>query len=156
MSNPTDNDDKAFYAMMKDFVNTYRNKVASTDDFRMIANQHFVNTPIAKKYGLKNLDWFFAQWVYSTYLPSYRLEYTIQDQPDGTFLVSGNVLQTNAPENWFMPIPVVIAFGEKQFASGTLVANGAKSPFSIKLPNKPTKMVLDPNQWILSEKTSTQ
>jgi hypothetical protein len=53
--------------MMKDFVERYRDKVASTDDFRRVANEHFAKSPTAKKYNVKDLDWFFRQW--STTLP---------------------------------------------------------------------------------------
>src|SRR5262249_837137 len=81
MNDPGSGDGQPFFDMMKDFVDRYRNKAASTDDFRRVANEHFVQTPIAKKYGLKDLNWFFDEWVYQTSLPSYTLEYNIQDQP---------------------------------------------------------------------------
>jgi hypothetical protein len=156
MSNPSNGDDRAFFAMMTDFVERHRDSFASTEDFRAIANEHFVKTPIAQKYKLKDLNWFFNQWVYQAALPAYGLEYQIQDQPDGSVLVSGNVTQENVPDKWFMPLPLVFTFGEKQFASGTVHAYGPKTPFEIKLPVRPKKVELDPLHWILSEKTSTK
>ena len=96
MSNPADGNDKAFYDMMKDFVEKYRNNVASTEDFRRVAGEHFAKTVIARKYQLNNLDWFFQQWVYESSLPSYRLEYQVQSQDDGTAMVSGTAYQENA------------------------------------------------------------
>lgn len=155
MSNPVNGDDKAFYEMMKDFVERYRNRVASTDDFRMVANEHFVKTPIAQKYRLTDLNWFFRQWVYQTELPSYQLEYTFENQPDGSVILSGNVLQENATEKWLMPLPLILTLGENKFAGGTVIAYGPKTPFKIKLPTKPLKVELDPQRWVLSEKTSS-
>lgn len=155
MSNPANGDDKAFYEMMKDFVERYRNKVASTDDFRIVANEHFARSQIAQRYKLTDLNWFFKQWVYQTELPSYHLEYTIENQPDGSVFVVGNVLQENATEKFLMPLPLVFTFGENKFAGGTVIAYGAKTPFKIKLPVKPVKVELDPNRWVLSEKTSS-
>ena len=61
--------------MMTDFVERHRNRFASTDDFRVVANEHFAKTPIAQKYKLTDLNWFFNQWVYESGLPSYQLEY---------------------------------------------------------------------------------
>jgi len=153
-SEPGNGDDKAFFDMMKDFVNTNRNGIASTDDFRAIANKHFVNTQIAKKYNLQDLDWFFAQWVYGTDLPSYKLEYEIIDNSDKSVTVKGSVIQENTGEKFFMPLPLVFDFGNKQVARGTVHAFGPNTPFSINLPVRPKKVELDPDKWILSEKTS--
>lgn len=155
-SNPANGDDKAFFAMMTDFVNRNRDRAASTDDFRLVANEHFARTPIGQKYKLNNLDWFFDQWVYQAELPSYQLEYSIAAQPDGSVVVSGNVIQEHAPAEWFMPLPIVFTFGEKQWASGTVSVHGPKTPFTIKLPQRPQKVELDPSNWILSDKTSTK
>lgn len=155
-TDPNTGDGTAFFTMMKDFVEQYRNGVASTDDFRRVANVHFINTPIAKKYNIKDLNWFFSQWVYQTELPSYKLEYAVENQPDGSIVVSGNVIQENAGENWFMPLPITFTFSDNNIARGTIAVLGNKTPFKLKLPSKPSKMELDPHQWVISEKTSTK
>jgi hypothetical protein len=145
-----------FFDMMTDFVNRYRNKSASTDDFRQVANEHFVKSPIARMYRLNNLDWFFQEWVYGTDLPSYEMQYQIEDQPDGKVLLKGSVKQENVPDKWFMILPVVFSFGGKQQAVATVHALGPSANFQIKLPARPTKVELDPDHWVLSAKTSTK
>jgi aminopeptidase N len=155
-ANPANGDDKAFFDMMTDFVARHRDGYASTDDFRAVANEHFARTPIAQRYKLRDLNWFFSQWVYQTGLPSYKVEYRLQDTPDGKAVISGNVYQENVPETWFMPLPLVMNFGGNQWASGTVMAFGPKTPFEIKLPMKPRKVELDPTHWILSERTSIE
>ena len=155
MTDPSTGDGQPFYVMMNDFVEKYRNSVASTEDFRVVAGEHFAKTPIAKKYGLKDLDWFFREWIYDTEFPSYRMEYQIQDQPDGSVLVTGEVLQSDTSEKMFMPLPIVIRFGGDKVAYGTVAALGPKTPFSFKLPIRPASIELDPDKWVLSEKTST-
>lgn len=152
-TDPQTGNGDAFFTMMKDFVERNRNQVASTEDFIRIANEHFVRTPIAQRYRLKNLDWFFKQWVYETDLPSYSMDYTLQDQPDGSCLFSGTVTQENAPKDWAMILPVNLTFGGKGMATVTVVAIGEKADFSIKLPKKPQKVEFDPQKWILSDKT---
>lgn len=154
LTDPSTGDDTAFYNMMKDFVAKHKNGVASSDDFRVVANAHFARTPIAQKYRLANLDWFFRQWVYQTDLPSYKLQYTVETQPDGSVFVVGDVLQEGVPENFSMILPLVFQFGEGKTASGTVGAIGPKTPFRIKLPAKPSKVQLDPHKWVLSEKTN--
>ncbi len=152
-TDPTTGNGDPFFAMMKDFVERHRNNVASTEDFIAVANEHFVKTPLAQKYRLKDLNWFFRQWVYESDLPSYSMSYTLQDQSDGSCVISGTVTQENAPENWAMILPVSFSLGDDRAARTTVVAAGPKTNFSMKLPRKPQKVELDPQQWILSEKT---
>jgi len=154
-SDPSSGDDKMFYAMMGDFVKRYHNGWASSDDFRVVANQHFPLTPIARKFGQKDLNWFFREWVYQAVLPTYRLEYRVK-QDGGGVVVEGTVFQDNAPQDWFMPLPLVFQFDGGQFARGTVHAAGPSTPFSIKLPALPKKVELDPELWVLSENTSSK
>jgi hypothetical protein len=155
-SDPSSGDDKAFFTMMSDFVERHRDGVASTDDFRAVANEHFKGTPIAQRYRIPNLDWFFNQWVYQTGMPSYRAECQVRDAEGGGVIVSGNIYQENVPENWVMPLPLVFSFGENKWGSATVLAYGPKAPFEIRLPVRPKKIELDPLHWILSDKTSTE
>jgi hypothetical protein len=156
MTDPASGNGDPFFAMMKDFVERYRNDVASTDDFRKVANEHFAKTPIAKQYGLHDLNWFFEEWVNDTVLPSYSMEYHVQNLPDGTTGISGVVNQTNAPENWFMPLPVVFKFPGGKYAYGTVAARGPRTPFQLKIPMLPDSIELDPQHWVLSEKTESK
>lgn len=156
MSDPSSGDDKAFFTMMSDFVERHRDGVASTDDFRVVANEHFAKTSIAQRFKLQDLNWFFSQWVYQTGLPSYKIEYRIQDSANGGVVLSGNITQEGVPDKWLMPLPLVLNFGENKWASLVVVVRGPKTPFEIKLPARPKKVELDPAHWILSEKTSTE
>ena len=156
MSNPATGEGQPFFDMMTDFVERYRNKTASTDDFRAVVNEHFAKTPIAQKYGMKNLNWLFRQAVYQSDLPSYEMQYKIQPEADGKVMVSGTIVQKNAPENWVMVLPVKFGFGGKQEAMGTVIAQGPSTPFQIRLPAAPSKVQLDPDRWILAENISTK
>ena len=156
LTDPASGEGKAFFEMMTDFVKRHQNKSASTDDFRRVANEHFARSPVGQKYKLNNLDWFFRQFVQSSDFPSYEMEYQIQDQPDGKFLLSGTVKQQDAPNDWFMALPVVISFGGKQEARGTVHAYGPSATFQIRLPARPTKAELDPDRWVLANKVSSK
>jgi hypothetical protein len=155
-SNPSTGDDTAFVTMMKAFVEKHRDGAASTEDFWNVANQHFARTPIAQKFGLRDLNWFFLQWVYRTELPSYALEYELKPHPEGGFTISGLVRQDNVPKDWLMVLPVVFTFDGNQEARTTVRAVGPSTPFELKLPAKPRRVDLDPLSWVLSEKTTAK
>jgi aminopeptidase N len=147
---------QAFFDMMSEFVREHKNGTASTEQFFALAGERALKTPLGQKYGYKNLDWFLRQWVMQSYLPSYRLEYHIEDSPGGGAMLVGTVFQDGVPdsEQWFMPLPLVIHFPGGKMARGTIAAYGAKAPVKVKLPQKPEKVELDPDLWVLSDKTS--
>jgi len=154
-SDPSTGDDKPFFDMMKDFVSHYANGAASTENFMAVANGHFVNTPIARTYQLKDLDWFFRQWVYESILPSYEFTYSVEAQRDGSAMIHGMLTQRNAPNQWIMPLPLVVRFGGNKVSRGTVIAAGAERANTIHLPAMPESIELDPDHWVLSEKTMT-
>jgi len=154
-TDPSTGDDTAFFDMMKDFVGRYANRSASTENFIEVANGHFANTPVARTYGIKNLDWFFEQWVYESALPSYEFEYWTDPQPDGSVLIHGNVLQHNAPDKWAMPLPLQIRLAKDKVSYGLVLAAGPQRAATIRVPSMPESVELDPDRWVLSEKTTT-
>lgn len=153
LSNPANSDDKAFFAMMKDFVQQHRNGWASTEDFMQVASRHFALSPIARKYNLQDLNWFFQQWVYSTDLPKYRLEYGFEPREGGGVNLVGTLYQENVPKEWFMPLPLVLEFDGGQGARGTIYALGPTTAVKVPLPAQPRRVRLDPDLWVLSENT---
>ncbi len=155
-SDPSTGKDDAFYQMLGDFVKKHENGWATSESFREVANQHIAATPIGKRYRIQDLNWFFQQWVFQSQLPSYRVEYEIEDGPDGTAVVKGFIYQDNAPENWVTILPLVMKMGKDQVAKGPVAAQGPKTPISIRLPARPQDVQLDPDLWILSEKTSAK
>ena len=70
-------------------------------------------------------------------------------------LLNGVVYQKGARDDWFMPLPLTIRFGKDQEARGSVQVKGAQSSFSIPLPAAPVSVTLDPDLYILSEKTET-
>jgi len=153
LSSPDSLNDKGFFDMMKDFVERHRNGLASTEDFMQVAGEHFARSPLGQRYGIKDLNWFFGQWVYQTSVPNYHLDYKIESR-DGQLFLRGTLLQENVPDDWFMPLPLIFEFSNNRMARLSVTARGSKTPIEIKLPEKPQKVRLDPDLWILSEKTS--
>jgi aminopeptidase N len=157
-TDPQTGDGTRFFDMMRDFVRQYAGRAASTDDFFAVVNAHVGDTPLARKYGYQNLNWFYHQWVLQSYLPTYRLTYNLEDQPDGSVLLSGSLFQEGVPdtEQWFMPLPLMVTLGKGKQAVIPVAVHGKETPVKIKLPSRPQKLEMDPQLWVLSEKTSTE
>jgi Peptidase family M1 domain len=156
-TDPQTGDGQPFFDMMADFVRQHANGVASTDDFFAVANAHVGATALARKFGYKDLNWFYHQWVLQTYLPTYRLTYELEDQADGGVLLKGTLFQDGIPdaERWFMALPLRITFSKETSGIASVAVQGKESPVRLKLPRRPQKVELDPQLWVLSEKTST-
>lgn len=149
---PSTGEDKWFFDMMKDFVDRHRGSSATTESFFQVASEHIAGTPIGKKYGLKDMQWFMNQWVYQHYVPSFEGHYRVVKGKEGGYVIKGKILQTGVPEDWFTPLPLTFEFSGKRFANGTIHALGPETSFEIPLPEKPKSVKLDPSMWILSEK----
>jgi len=153
---PIASGDSGFQKMMSAFVERHRNGAASTDDFRAVANEHFRASPVALRTGMSNLNWFFLQWVYRTGLPSYRLEYAVEDRPDGGAIVRGTLHQESVPDDFFMALPVVLTFDGDRQGRALVTARGPSTPVEIRVASRPKNVELDPESWILSETTGAR
>jgi aminopeptidase N len=154
LSNPERSDDTAFFVMMKDFVNRHRNRMATSESFMQVAGEHFARSPIGQRYGMRDLNWFLSEWVYHTGLPSYQLEYKAEPREGDGFTLKGTLVQQGVSDAWFMILPITAEFSGGRVAKTTIHANGPRTPFEIRLPEKPQKVRLDPDLWVLSEKVT--
>ena len=153
LSDPQTGDDRPFFQMLTEFVERNKGQNATTDGFREVASSYFARSPIGRQCRLADLNWFFRQWVYEAYFPSYRMEYQLENQPGGGVILRGTLHQENAGEKWFMPLPVVMQFENGKIARSVIYAYGEQKDFALKLPAKPSAVQLDPDLWILSETT---
>jgi hypothetical protein len=93
------------------------------------------------------------QWIYQTGLPDFQLEYKVEPR-DGGFVIKGTMLQENVPEGWINILPLVVEFSGGRFARTTVHAFGPRTQIEIRMTRKAGKVRLDPDLWILSDKTS--
>ncbi|HMV25446.1 MAG TPA: M1 family aminopeptidase [bacterium] len=137
----TMNEDR-FFAMMKDYFETYYGKKATTDDFKRIVEKH-VGTDMA---------WFFDQWIHGTDLPKYEFAYTTKQTENGKFKVRCRIRQENAGENFQMFIPITIDFGDNRKARMRLLVKGPQSEIDLPLlPLEPKKIIFNDFESVLCE-----
>jgi len=97
--------DAEFKSMMQDFVKTYANRPATTEDFKTMVEKHM--TPGMDLTGNHTMDWYFDEYVYGTALPSYNLDYTLDPASNG-YLLSLKITQSGVDDKFTMPVPVYL------------------------------------------------
>ncbi len=81
----------------QEFVQTYVNGNATTEDFKIVAEKHI--TPNMNLTGDGKLNWFFNEWVYGTQLPLYKFDYKLEEQAGGKCLAIGTLTQSGVTKN---------------------------------------------------------
>jgi hypothetical protein len=142
--------DTAFIAMMHDFVETHRDKPATTESFKAIADKHMTKLMDLGKNG--RLDWFFSEWVYGTQVPKYQFEYQTSPADGGKVKVHMTITQSEVDDHFVMLVPVFADFGN---GNGMIpigqVGVGGNTTRSVDmiLPIQPKKVALNAYKEIL-------
>ena len=143
-----DDQDKAFIAMMHDFVEAHRDRPATTESFKAIAEKHMTKLMDIEKDG--RLDWFFNEWVYGTQVPRYHFEYQIAPQDAGKVKLHMTITQSEVDDHFAMLVPVFADFGKGwvRFGQVGVIGNTAHS-LDVVLPSQPKKVALNVYKDIL-------
>jgi hypothetical protein len=143
-----DDQDAAFIAMMHDFVESHRERSATTESFKAIAEKHMTKIMDLEKNG--RLDWFFNERVYGTLVPRYHFEYQVAPADGGKFKLHMTITQSEVDGHFAMLVPVFADFGDglHRFGQMGLVGNSTRS-FDVLLPRQPKKVVLNAYKDIL-------
>jgi hypothetical protein len=107
--------------------------------------------PAAVSYeGRKSLDWFYEGWVNGTAIPAFNLRNLKFTDKGAITLVSGTIVQEHAPEDLVTAIPLYASLAGKNVFLGHVFAEGREIPFRISAPAGTRKILLDPEQTLLS------
>jgi aminopeptidase N len=140
--------DKAFIAMMHDFVESHRDTPASTESFKAIVQKHMSkNMDLA---GNGRMDWFFNEWVYGTQIPKYHLDYQLSPADGGKVNLHMTITQSDVDDQFLMLVPVFADFGKGMIRIGQLGMKGnASRSVDVPLPQQPKKVALNAYKEIL-------
>ena len=135
--------EKDFQAMMHDFVDTYRLKVATTEDFKAIVEKHM--TPGMDLDHNHKMDWFFNEYVYGTQLPQYHFESQVDSNSDAVKL-HFKLVQSGVPDDFKMLVPLYVELADgRVIKMGELAIKGnstAEQTVPMAKPQSPIKRVL--------------
>jgi hypothetical protein len=101
-----DTKDADFKKLMHDFVEFYMNRPATTEDFKLVVEQHM--NPTMNLVGNGKMNWFFDEYVYGTALPNEKFSYSFSNALDGTPILNFKVAQSHVDSDFRMIIPVYI------------------------------------------------
>jgi hypothetical protein len=134
--------DERFFQMLRDFLNSYRGQNASTENFIRHAEKYMTRTLDLE--GNRRLDWFFANWVFGTGIPTYTLEVTTQPLATRQFVIQGKITASNVPAPFEMPVPVVaVDRADQKALLGWVVVGESGGHFRFTTPTKPAKITID-------------
>jgi len=138
--------DDAFRAILQDYFLRYAGKSASIADFEQVAQQQMLRRVTAES-PAQNLRPFFAQWLNSTGIPEFRLEYIVMRTPKG-FRITGKI--KHDLETFSMPVEIRVATDGNP-ETKTIQVVGSDSDFTIETFGrpKPEGITLDPNNHLL-------
>src|SRR6266496_395651 len=130
--------DQKFDQAMRDFYTQFQGKEATVDDFRAV---------VEKDYGEK-LTWFFSQWLDSTGAPEFKTKYTVYRLGNNKgFRVVGAITQDL--DLFRMPVDLKIDTDGKTEERRIEVV-GTDSPFTIETFGRPRRIVVDPDNRVLT------
>src|SRR5438552_6755689 len=125
-----------FDQLLRKFLDQYRNKAASIDDFERVTTQ----------VAGRNMRYYFAQWVEGTGVPEFSVDYQIIRTRAGKFRTRGTVRQSF--ENLHMPVELML-HSEGNSQTKVVYLDGKSEDFDFESTGQPIAAEVDPNEKIL-------
>jgi hypothetical protein len=130
--------EQKFNQLIRTFLDRYRDKAASIDDFEKLAGE-IAGQP---------MRYFFARWVEGTGVPEFKADYLIIRTRAGKFITRGTVRQNY--DNLRLPLEVQLrSEGGDGLKTVTVQVDESSADFNIESDGKPIEVVIDPNYKIL-------
>jgi hypothetical protein len=141
--------DEPFARALRKVRERYEGKSINTRELLAVFAEEL--PPGLRYEGKSSLDWFLEGWVNGTALPKLELRAAKFLPKDGRTLVSGTILQKDAPADLVTSVPVYGSGpGKRPVLVGRVFADGQESSFHLSAPAGISKIVLDPNETILT------
>lgn len=127
-----------FSQLLRTYLQQYRGKTASIDDFEKLATQ----------VAGSNMRYFFARWVEGTGVPEFSLDYQIIRTRAGKFIARGTVRQNY--DNLRLPVELKLrAEGESNLQPVVVQMDETSADFNVESNGKPLEVIIDPNYKLL-------
>ena len=130
--------DQAFFAAVRDYYSAYRDRNAATGELRVIMERH----------AGQPLDWFFHQWIFERGHPVFAMSWTWEEGK-----VAVDVEQKQSGPVFRVPTVIEVR-GESGAHRENVLIDERKERFEMQSAQRPTEVVLDPDEWVLHESTN--
>jgi len=141
--------DARFLRVLRGMRERFDGRAFSTQDFQKALEDAL---PSSLRYeGKKSLAWFFDEWVNGTALPRFQLSGVKFTHKDGRPVVSGTLLQKDAPDTLVASVPLYAKTQSgKPVYLGRIFADGPETEFHLPAPAGARALVIDPHQTVLT------
>ena len=131
--------DEKFFRLMKQYVETYRNKLTTTDDFRRMASD--INGA--------DLSWFFAEWYDASIFAHWKVNAMVTPDAKGAGATTRATI-TQPDDLVKMPADVTFlgAHNERQVTKDVML-DKKENIVEAKTPFVPVKVIVDEDNWVL-------
>jgi aminopeptidase N len=127
--------DEKFFAGIRDYYRTYRDRNALTEDLQRVMEFH---------YG-QPLGWFFKQWIYEPGYPQLDASWRWSESSRELTL---RIEQRQSQTVFQLPLDIEFKLG-KDTSRETINLSERLQTFTFKLAAKPQSVALDPDEWVL-------
>lgn len=128
--------DTAFFAGIRDYFAAYRERNASTAEFRMVMERH----------AGQSLEWFFRQWIYEQGHPVFDTKWSWNDAK-----VRVQVDQKQTGTVFRTPAVIEVRDSAGGALRHNVMIDDRSEEFEWPSDSKPADVVLDPDGWVLKE-----
>lgn len=146
---PSRSTEEPFVRSLRKLRDRYEGKTIST---RELLDVFAEDLPPSLRYeGKASLDWFLDGWVNGTSLPRIELQGVKFALKPNAVLVTGIIRQIDAADNLVTSVPIyAVVSGKPPVLLGRVFADGEETPFHLSAPARTHKLLLDPNQTVLT------
>lgn len=143
--------DELFVRALRKVRQDYEDKAVSTSELLHVFESQL---PRSLEYdGHKSLDWFYEGWINGTAIPNFVLrdvKFADNKGKGKATVVTGTIVQEQAPETLVTAVPLYASVGGKNIFLKRIFAEGEETQFRISAPAGTSKLIIDPEQTLLS------
>jgi hypothetical protein len=147
-TNPVDPSDEPFTRILRKVSERYAGKAIDTHELIAAFAENL--PPSLQFEGRQSLDWFEDGWVRGTAMPQFALRSVKFTPKAGASVVSGVLLQKDAPSDLVTSVPIYAAVGHRTIFLDRVFADGPETPFRLTAPAGANRIVVDPNGTLLT------
>ncbi len=136
--------DERFLAMLGELAKRYRHATLTSEQFRALAAEFLPKNSVDPA-----LETFFENWVYSTGIPTLRMEYSTKGKAPA-IKVSGTLSQSEVDAGFSAWVPVQIQLSGGKSLTQWVRTDSEPVSFSVALKQAPLKVLLDPSESVLA------
>lgn len=140
--------DEVFLGLLKSIYQSYQGKEITNADFERALEAVLPRSLWFEDH--RSLDWFFDGWVNGTAFPHFEIKEARISSRAGKPTVSATLRQLDAPEDLVTSVPVYGVTADRRVYLGRVFAEGAETRFTLPIPAGVKRLMLDPNQTVLT------